>query len=297
MADQQHTSWWRRAGNYLLDVYHAYMGDRAPLAAAAIAFFVLLSMVPLLLFLISIASFFISPAQVQSVVTDLTEAFGPGIGGAFQSEILSVVQNRGLLTGLSLVFGLWAGSQIFVMIEEALNQVWDVEGGRSFWWRRGMALLMVFVTGILLMLAIGVYALVQVALRAQIPVLDQLERITGFSLILGVIIPALLASLAFALIYKYLSARKVTWSLVLPGAVLTGFLWAVALQIFSWYTANVANYSVLYGSLAGYILIMLWVNYSAQILLLGAEITAVTHQRKVQAGKIRAESWEEERQK
>ena len=61
----------------------------------------------------------------------------------------------------------------------------------------------------------------------------------------------------------------------MPGAVIAGILWVIALRFFSWYTATVVNYSIIYGSLGGLVLLILWFNYSAQILLIGAEISAL----------------------
>jgi membrane protein len=62
---------------------------------------------------------------------------------------------------------------------------------------------------------------------------------------------------------------------VLPGAFIAAVAWEFMLQAFSWYTATYANYARLYGSLSSLILLMLWFNYGAQILLLGAECSAV----------------------
>lgn len=276
------------------DVMQSYNNDHAPLAAAAVAFYLLLSMVPLLLLLISVAAFFINPAQVQSLVGSATATLGAGVGDAVRTQLLSIVNNRGLLTGISLLVGLWAGSQIFAFIEMALNQIWDAEEKRSFWVQRGLALLMVPIVGVLLALAVGATYLVHIIGALQIPVLGRVGELPWFIVIFtNFVLPALLATAVFTIIYRYLSARRVPWKLAATGAVIAGVLWALVLQAFSWYTANMADYNALYGSLGGLILLMLLFNYSAQIMLLGAEIIGVMHDRRAIASGKDEERWEE----
>ena len=264
------------------EVWRQYQRDRIPLPAAAIAFYMFLSLIPLLLLLISVAAFFVTPGQAQALAGSITSNLGVGVGNAVQSQILSVVENRGLLTGISLLVGLWAGSQIFTMLELALNQVWEVEDKRSFWVRRGLALLMVLVTGVLAILAIALTYLIHLVGRVNLPLIGELSGSAEWVVVglLSILAPVLLISLAFAIIYKYLPATKVRWDAVIPGALFAGVIWVIVLQLFSWYTANIADYHILYGSLGELILLLLWFNYSAQIMLIGAEIAAVIQGRR-----------------
>jgi membrane protein len=274
---------WTQATRFIQAVGRAFLEDRAALAAAAVAFFLVVSLIPLMLLLISVASYFITVPEAQELASALTRTFGSAVGGAVREEILSVVRNRGLLTGISLLVGLWTGSQVFVFIEEALNHIWGVEEGRPFWIRRGMALLMVLVTGLLLALAVGLVTLTRLFGELSIPLLGRhiSELPWVMSILIHAVLPILLATLVFALVYRYLSARRVPWHAVFPGALVAAVLWVLALQAFGWYTAHIANFSLLYGSFGGLILLMLWFNYSAQIMLLGAEVAAtLDHARK-----------------
>ena len=145
---------WDRLKEFAKTVWGRYVNDRVPLVAAGVAFYLTLAMIPLLLLVVTVATFFISQEQIQSFGTDITEVLGPGIGEAIRSQVLSVVRNRGVLTGISLLIGLWASSQVFVIIMSALDQTWDVEDRRPFWVRRGISLLMVFVAGGLVTIAV-----------------------------------------------------------------------------------------------------------------------------------------------
>lgn len=263
------------------DVWHQFAEDRGALAAAAVAFYITLSMVPLLLLLISVAAFFVSQQQAIGAVKGLTASFGSGVGGALQSQVLSVVQHRGLLTGISLLVGLWAGSQVFVFMEVALNQILEAKRNRSFFASRGLAILMVIIIGILGALAVAAGYIIHLVGRLQIPLIGRLSDLPWIvTALLSFLLPAIIVIIALVIIYRILPVVKLPLRALFVGAIVAGILWVIVMQLFSWYTANIANYSVLYGSLGGLILLLLWFNYSAQILLLGAEIAEVSNARR-----------------
>lgn len=279
---KEHTGRFHTAKGFAKEVWQGFNEDRAPLAAAGIAFYIMLSMIPLLLLFVSVATFFITQRHIQQIEIRLSESLGAGIGAAVRDQVIAVLHNRGILTGISLLIGLWAGSQIFTITSSALDQMWNVQDKRPFWVRRGIAIIMVIVTGVLLAIAIGLNYLVIALGRLNIPLLGyHINEIPWFIAVLAnFVLPLLLVVVAFTLIYRYLSVCIAPWGTVLVGASVAGVLWVLVLIVFSWYTANLANYSLLYGSLGSLVLLMLWFNYSAQLLLLGAEISAVLHQHK-----------------
>ena len=267
---------WRRYLETGKEIWQRFIEDRMMLAAAGIAFYITLSVIPLAMLMISAAAFFIDAERVRSFGRSLTMSFGPGIGDAIRGQVLSVVRNRGLLTGISLVLGLWVGSQVFVIAETALNQVWDADERRPVWVRRGLALAMVVVIGLLLLLAVAVRYLILIFGELDLPLLGhKVQQIPWLlTFLLNFVLPWLLVALAFLVVYKYLPAANISWKAMLPGALIASLLWVITLQIYSWYVASFGNYEVLYGSLGGLVLLMIWFNYSAVILLLGAEISS-----------------------
>lgn len=262
-----------------LAVWQKFNAEGGPLAAAATAFYLTLSMVPLLLLLVSVAAFFISPTQIFAIGRELTTSFGAGIGGALRDQVLSVVQHRGVLTGIALLVGLWTGSQLFVIIESALNAMWGLKERRSFLVTHGLALVMVVAIGILTLIAVLLTYLVRVLGRVNLPLphggMHHFPWLVVF--LVNFVLPWILISLTFLIMYCVLPAYKVTWKIAWPSALLAGILWTLIVQIFSWYTVHVANYAVLYGSLGWLVLLMLWFNYSAMIMLLGAEVISIRY--------------------
>ena len=273
---------WRRIGRstvtFVWMFWSRFTADHGPLAAAGMAFYILLTLIPLLLLLVSAASFLLRPEDLAAVETRLIDVLGPGIGRAVRDEVLAVVQLRGLVSGLALLLALWAGSQVFLIIAQALNEIREVEDRRPFWVLRGLALLMVPVTGVLILLAVALGYLITLA--GRLPVfgarVDHLPLLAAA--LLNVVLPWMLVTIVFALLYRFLPARPLAWRYALPGAVVAGAFWVAALQLFSWYTFH-ANYSFLYGSLGGLVLLMLWFNLGSEIFLLGAELAKVLEGR------------------
>jgi len=298
MAQVRRVEWqayWREAVRFLHEAWNAYQRDRAPLAAAGAAYYLQLSTIPLFLLLVSVATFIITPEQVKAMLTGLTGVLGPGVGRALRFEISSVFAHRGLITTISFFFGLWTGAQVFVILELALNQIWHVREERSFWVRSGRAVLMVLLTGVVAMLTIILGTVLRAIEQLHILMINGEAMALPWPVItiIDYLLPLALITAFFAIAYRYLPACIIPWTLVMPGAVIGGVLWVIALHFFSWYTATFVNYSIIYGSLGGLILLMLWFNYSAQIMLFGAEVSALLHKRHVEAGI--AEQWNDEK--
>lgn len=279
---------WRASYEFVREVYLRFSTERVPLSAGAISFFTLLSLIPLLLLGVSLTSYFLfaDPAQARQIIENAAITLGPEIARALGEQVFTVVNTRGVLTGFALVLGFWTGSQVFLILEFAMNVTWRSTRRRPFWARRGLALLMVILVGTLLGVAMALTNLIR--FLATLAPTRLFGFVTEISLIVKVlvsfVVPTLLIFTIFGAIYRILPTRRVTIRSIIPGALFAAVLWEGMLHLFGWYVANIANFSVLYGSLGGLVLLMLWFYYNAQILLLGAEISAVYHEHMVQAG-------------
>jgi membrane protein len=280
---------WKRIGtSFARDVYLRFTEERVPLSAGAISFFTLLSLVPLLLLAISLLS---SHADACAQIKRLSEVLGPVIADRLQRTLIDVVEQHQVLSGVSLIFGLWAGSQIFLILESAMNLTWRVPRRRPFWIRRGLAILMVLLVGTLMGVAVMLTNYCRLlplfVPHSDLPFTQEGRHILGQYIVpslITVIIPTLLTATIFSTIYCVLPSRRITLRSVIPGAVFAAVLWELMVHFFGWYVAHVSDYTYFYGSLGGLVLLMLWFYYSAQIFLLGADISAVYHERLARAG-------------
>lgn len=275
--------WWkqcRQGWGVWCEVWTRINTDDMPLIAASVAFWMLLTIVPLLLLGVSVASFVLDPIVVQQRLEEFSrEVLTPAINRALRDQVLSVVENRGLLTGVSLLVGLWSGMQVFIILEQAMNRLWHARHRRSFLRSRLLALGMLVLSGTALLVAF-----VLVAAFRLLRQLGMVEFNVLAGWLIGTLVPGLLAVVVFALLYHFLPMKRVTWRSVLPGALFAGVVWTLFLHLFNLYLVNFADYPLLYGSLGGLVLVMFWFYYSALIMLTGAEIAVVTHNRLMNAG-------------
>lgn len=287
---------WSAVAGFLREVYLRFGEDRIALAAGAISFFALLSLVPLLLLAVTFAA-----PQLNELLDSFRATLGP-VYDLLKAQItyLTTPSARLISIPAALVIGLWSGSSIFLIIEASMNLAWHARRKRPFWLRRGIAFLMVLIGGVLL---VGAALLTNsIAFLAGLDITFFGRPVMELSWLLravvAYVIPALIISTMFAVIYRVMPTKRVTFRAVLPGAVFSGVLWLIALHLLGlyWYRYGAEQrYSLVYGSLTGIFLLMILLYYGSLIFLFGAEISVVYHRRLVEAGN-RTERLVEERE-
>jgi membrane protein len=233
--------------------------------SAALAYYGLFSLFPLLLFLVFIGSQFLESTNTQQALfKSLTEIL-PGASGTVKQVIDQTIKSRGsigLVGGIGL---LWTASTLFNQLTTSLNLTWGAKP-RPFWRRRLVALFSVLSIAILFILSIALSALSVIQLPGQGTVIWQWLT---FSVGLGITV------LLFWLLYHEIPNVTVSVRASLSGAILSALLWQAAKTFFALYLASgLNNYGTVYGSLASVIALVLWAYISALILFLGAEFGA-----------------------
>jgi membrane protein len=256
----------------------AFFEDEALSRGAAIAFYTVISLAPVLLIVIAIAGLaFGQEAAQNAIMAQLSGLMGKQTAEVLQAAIASAAgKSSGILaTLIGVATLLVTASGIFGEMQTALNRIWKANPKSGTVSRliraRAASIGLVAALGFLLMVSLVVSA----ALTA---VGDYLNSILPFgSLILAVlnfIVSLALLSVLFAAIYKILPDRPIAWRDVAIGAVVTAVLFTAGKSLIGWYLGSSAVASS-YGAAGGLILLLLWVYYSAQIFLLGAEFTKV----------------------
>jgi membrane protein len=237
--------------------------------AAGIAYYSLLSLFPLLLGLIAIFGFLLPSFNLQDALLKLVGNNFPGATDILRQNIVSIIELRGAMGALSIVLLFWSASAMFGAINLAINRVWEIRVYRPFFIRKASELAMVLSTGMLFFLSLGASAVISI-LRGvldlpieKVMVLEAGSRLFAFLLILAI----------FLLLYKLIPNTKTHWRDIWPGALFAAILFEVARTLLVFYLGRFANYQLIYGSLASIIALLVWIYYSAYILVLGAEFT------------------------
>ena len=237
--------------------------------AASISYFAFLSLFPLLLGLLSIFSLFLPPETLRNDLINFFSQYLPGSLAILQGSIGDILRFRGVL-GLVGVLGLiWSGTGVFSAVTHAINKAWEIPYEHPFYIKKPREIGMVLGTGILFLLSLGTSTFLTRIGQIQLPY-------TGILVNLSTGLLAFFFSLViFLLVHKLSPITWVSWRNIWPGAFLSTILFEVAKNLFVFYLKSFSRYDVVYGSIASVIVSLVWIYYSAFILLLGAEFSAL----------------------
>jgi membrane protein len=255
----------------------AWADDNAPSRGAALAFYTVFSLAPVLIVAISVAGLaFGQEAAESEFVRQLQGLLGETGAKAVQAILQSA--NRPALGIIASAFGigtlLVGASGAFVELQDALNKIWKVQSGSgSVWLRvireRFLSFGLVLGLGFLLLVSLVVSAGLGAVGNFIAPLLPWpvfLLESVNFTLSLGVI------ALLLAMIFKYLPDAEIAWSDVWMGAAVASLLLTIGKALIGLYLAR-STVASAYGAASSLVIILTWVYYSAQIVLFGAELT------------------------
>lgn len=247
--------------------------------AAALAYFAAFAVAPLIIVLVSIAGIFLgsNQAAMTQIFSYLKRDAGSG-AGALRSIVQSTM-NQHHAAGLAQIIG-WivvvvGAIGLFNALQFALNAIWEVQPSRSgikgFLAQRGLAFLVIVGMALLLLVSIALNTGLTVmagALASKSSAFPLLLKIGDFVISFAVL------WLAFSFLYKYLPERRIEWSDVWTGGAFTSALFVIGQFLLGWYLGRAAIGSG-YGAFGSLVVFLIWVNYTAQIVLFGATLTHV----------------------
>ena len=242
--------------------------------SASIAFYALLSFFPFLLLLVSVLGTFTASDEARQKALDFFLRYFPTRLEFISTQITALQRTQvplGVVGGVALI---WASLGFFSAISTAVNSAWRVERQRSYLKHKLVAFLMMATACTLLTMTLAVFSASQVVgaswfatVLSRFPWLLTLQSF-------GVRYAATFALVfAVGLIFYFVPNAKVRFRDVWVGAVLTGLLWRLAFEGFSWYVRDMSRFSI-HGSIGAVVVFLLWVYVSAIILLYGVEFTA-----------------------
>lgn len=262
---------WKLLSNTTL----AFLEDEALSRGAAIAFYAVTSLAPVLLIVIAIAGLVFGREAAQDAVNgQFSELMGKQTAEVLQSVIVSAsAKSSGIVaTVLGVAMLIATASGVFGEMQAALNKIWKTPSQETTLSR----LIRARVTSLGLVAALGFLLVVSLVVSAGLTAFaNHLNRLpVGTPLLSGLnfAVSWLLFAVLFGAIYKMLPDRTLQWRDVIIGALMTSFLFNIGKSLIGWYIGSSAVASS-YGAAGGLIVLLLWVYYSAQIFLFGAEFT------------------------
>ena len=288
MPSRIHSSW-----SLIKCAVSHWSSDNSATTGAALAFYCAFSLAPLLIILVTIAGWITDAELAYGYLSDQLDAlFGPSTAKILLEAMESSQSPDGLVaTTLSVVSLVIGATTVFAALEAALEQIWGASAlaptGVKGWIRsRILSFGVILAVGFLLLVSLSLSTALT-ALRGVVA-----ERFAGLVVLTAVIDFAISIGLItglIALIYRYLPAKRLPWRPILWGALATALLFHLGRYLVGLYLSKSTQPSA-FGAAAAFAAMLLWLYYTAQIFLLGAEFTACL-------GGVRKESEKEKPQK
>lgn len=259
----------------------SFMAHKAPRMGAALAYYTAFSLAPLLVLMFSVASLIWTGqgVAVEKITNQATQTIGPQATSAVQ-EILEHAashQSASWAAVISVVILLFSASSAFGELQDSLNQIWDVPPHKQPF----VAMVKTRALSFAMVVVLGFFMLVSLVLSAITAALSKWLLVPFPAVSLDVannLVSFLLFSGLFATIFRLLPDVPLIWRDVWPGALFSAALFIVGKTLLAWYIGESSTFSA-YGAAGSFVIILLWVYYSAQILYLGAEFTRAYSRR------------------
>ena len=263
----------------LKETWTEWQEDKASRLAAALAYYTAFSIAPLFVIAIAIAALVYGEEAAQNqIVGQLQGLVGTDAAKSIQALIVSSSKptEGTIATLISIALLFFGASNVFTQLQDALNTIWEVapkpgRGIKGIVKDRILSFGMVLGIGFLLLVSLilsAVLAGLNDYLGRMMPGLGFLWPSLNFFLSFGVI------TVLFALMFKFLPNVKITWGDVGIGAVITALFFTIGKSLIGLYLGN-SSVGSTYGAAGSFVVLLLWVNFSAQIVLFGAEFTQV----------------------
>jgi membrane protein len=254
-----------------------WLTDDASSIGAALAFYCAFSLAPLLVIVVTIVGRIVGTQVAYGyVASELTTLLGAGSAQLLLSAMRSSQTQQGTIATVVSVASLIVGAtSVFAVLELALEQMWGIETRRSRgWWgfvrTRLISLGVILAIGFLLLVSLSITTAVS-ALRGYVA-----QQYTGFLVLteaVNIFLSIGMSTALVALIYQYMPIRRIAWKPVLTGALVTALLFHAGRWAIGLYLGKAVQPSA-FGAAASFAALLLWLYYSAQIFLYGAEFTA-----------------------
>jgi membrane protein len=265
--------WWRRVAIMFVQAGRDLVYDNGMSWAAAIAYYALLSLVPLVLAGALIATLVVDADTAVSAAVDIVEGLIP-MGEEEIEEIVREAMNaRGVASIFSILGLLWTGTRVFGQLIMALNVAFDVDAPYGLMKR--------FMAEMIMLMSVGMIFLLSLLTGTGYGMLADVFEIVpagegALFFIVTEVLPFLLLVLAFFLLYRIAPRTRVHTMAALAGTATAAVLFVAARSLFLTYILDFANYNVIYGSLAILITLVFWTWVAAIVILYGGEVASHT---------------------
>lgn len=260
----------RRVISALREAGLRFSRDGCAFLAQAVAFNALFALFPLVVLIMTAASY-VYPFAQDRVLT-FFDAYSPTLRDFVAANLQSYIYGRGISSIIAFAFLIWSGKNLFMGLAFALDRALGVPKGRPLVHNIALSIVMLPVMAIFLMVAMALPVILSIAmLVAQVPDRQHITHVGAY------LISIALVFVATMVLYRFLPNRDgMTFSFSLPGATVVAILWPAVQFAFTQYTLHV-NFTEIYGALSVPLALLLWFYVVGSVFFFGAEFSAAWH--------------------
>ena len=250
-----------------------------PHYAAGLAYYAIFCMFPLVLGFLAILGLSLQFQDLQPRFLEFVSRSIPGSSDFIADNLPQIVRFRNAV-GLGAIIGMfWLGRAVFAASARAINRAWGITKDPPFYWQFPQQIGMTITLGSLQILSMMATSLIQLANNEAVSLFGRRPFLeVGVGYVSLYLIPFLLTAITFALLYRFVPNRPMRWAYVWPGVLAATILFELAKFFFVVYLEGIADYTLLYGSMASVIVFMFWA-YMSSFILLGGALACSQYQR------------------
>ena len=270
---------------YVKAIYSYINKNPIYLLAAGIAFNVLMCIVPVILCFLYIlglwfergTAFSAFAIQLQTFIPD--QSYRNAILNTLHQQIDIIIRTKKLAGSIGIIGTFWTGSVLFSSARTALNHIYNFPSHRSFLFLIMKDILMVFLFGVLVIIASFITPLSSIALHYGSLLLPKVvyNFVSG---IFPILFSIATSFVLFYLLYRFLAHRSIPSNSALIGAMISTILWECAKMVFTVYLSRFATFGIVYGTYAFIVVSAVWIYYSSLVFILGGVVTRVHWERR-----------------
>ena len=244
--------------------------------ASQAAYFIVLSAFPFCIFLLTLLRY--SPLTYEDLLSIL-QMLSPKMANDVIRTVMKEVyeQSTIAITSFTIIFVLWSAGRGILSITRGINEIYHINETRNYFYIRFISAVYTLWLAVALIVTLGLLVFGNIIYRKVIQLLPVLHDFAAFVISIRMLIIFCLLTMFFIFVYRVLPNKKTPLLYVLPGAISCSIGWMITSSIFAIYFNTSHSFAYMYGSLAGIMMIMLWLYTCMYQLFLGAELNNLLH--------------------
>lgn len=270
--------WIKLSRDVLFEAFRSFFSDDCPNLAAAIAFYSILSVIPLLFFILFVSGFILGSSEsAYATVVEFVKQINPYVEEKLLFEVKKLSETSGMMGWIGFAFLLWISTMIFSSLEVAFNTIFRVDKKGHLFKSMFVAMAVIPLGVIAILLSIVIHIVATTIEGTNIVLLGvNISNFVVNNALIRYIVPISVIVVFFSLIFKVIPNKKIYFPHALMGGIICTVLLEIAKQLFGFYLSSGGNPAgFVYGSLKALIYVVIWVFYLASIILFTAEVVAV----------------------